>query len=543
MCSKSHSRHKPIPMRLFSELFLRLDQSNKTSDKVNALKDFFRQASDEDRIWALAFFTHRRPKRQVNTRQLRNWCSEKSGISDWLFEECYQSVGDLAETIALLLPAPSFSQEMSLAFWTEFLIGMEHDPEETKRDKIFWAWDQMDKDERFIFNKIITGGFRVGVSQMLVTQAVAEVFEKEKTEVAHRLMGDWNPAKTDFRQLLLDDFGNSDGSKPYPFCLAHPLETETEALGSPSEWLVEWKWDGIRGQIIHRRGEVHIWSRGEELVTEKFPELVQMAKTLPLGTVLDGEIIAFQDGSPLPFAVLQKRIGRKTLGKKILQEAPVAFIAYDVLEWGTKDLRQSELVNRREKLEWLKDLHVDPKLVISERIMADSWEELTEIRSQARTFMAEGMMLKSLSSAYEVGRKRGAWWKWKIEPLSIDGVMVYAQKGHGRRADLYSDYTLAVWDDDRLVPYAKAYSGLTDAEMREVDRYVKNNTLEKFGPVRTVKPGLVFEIAFEGIQESSRHKSGIALRFPRIQRWRKDKPIQEANTLQDLKALLNAYGK
>lgn len=543
MCSKSHSRHKQIPMRLFSELFLRLDQSNKTSDKVNALKDFFLQASDEDRIWALAFFTHRRPKRQVNTRQLRTWCCEKSGIADWLFEECYQSVGDLAETIALLLPKTGPAQEMSLAYWTEFLISMEHDTEETKREKIFWAWDQMDKDERFIFNKIITGGFRVGVSQLLVTQAVAEVFKKEKTEVAHRLMGNWNPETTSFRQLLLEGFANSDRSKPYLFCLAHPIEVETESLGNPSDWLVEWKWDGIRGQLIHREGEVHIWSRGEELVTEKFPELVEMGKKLPAETVLDGEIIAFQLGSPLPFAVLQKRIGRKSLGKKILQEAPVSFIAYDILEWQGEDVRQLPLGERRALLEKLAPPDPNFSMMISEKIAAASWTELVEIRTHARALMAEGMMLKSLSSAYEVGRKRGAWWKWKIEPLSIDGVMVYAQKGHGRRADLYTDYTLAVWDDDRLVPFAKAYSGLTDAEMREVDRYIKNNTVEKFGPVRTVKPGLVFEIAFEGIQESSRHKSGIALRFPRIQRWRKDKSIQEANTLQDLKDLLKAYGK
>lgn len=543
MCSKSHSHHKQIPMRLFSELFLRLDQSNKTSDKVNALMDFFLRASDEDRIWALAFFTHRRPKRQVNTRQLRTWCCEKSRIADWLFEECYQSVGDLAETIGLLLPKTGPAQEMSLAYWTEFLISMEHDTEETKREKIFWAWDQMDKDERFIFNKIITGGFRVGVSQLLVTQAVAEVSKKEKTEVAHRLMGNWNPETTSFRQLLLEGFANSDRSKPYPFCLAHPIEVETESLGNPSDWLVEWKWDGIRGQLIHREGEVHIWSRGEELVTDKFPELVEMGKKLPAETVLDGEIIAFQLGSRLPFAVLQKRIGRKSLGKKILQEAPVSFIAYDILEWRGKDVRQLPLGERRALLEKLAPPDPNFSMMISEKIAAASWTELAEIRTHARALMAEGMMLKSLSSAYEVGRKRGAWWKWKIEPLSIDGVMVYAQKGHGRRADLYTDYTLAVWDDDRLVPFAKAYSGLTDAEMREVDRYVKNNTVEKFGPVRTVKPGLVFEIAFEGIQESSRHKSGIALRFPRIQRWRKDKSIQEANTLQDLKDLLKAYGK
>lgn len=529
-------------MRQFSELYQALDQSNKTSDKVNALKKYFSESTDQDRIWALAIFSHRRPKRQVSTRQLQLCCCKKAEIPEWLFAECYHSVGDLAETITLLLPHPQQEQNQSLSFWTEFLGNMAKDSESEKEEKINWAWDQMGRDERFVFNKFITGGFRVGVSQNLVIQAIAEVFGKEKSEIAHRLMGDWSPDSVSFQELVVSDRQSTDNSKPYPFCLAHSLDSEPEQLGNPSEWLVEWKWDGIRGQLIKRQQEVFIWSRGEELLTDKFPELVKMAASLPDGLVLDGEILAFRDGIPLSFAILQKRIGRKSLNKKILQESPVAFFAYDILESNQLDLRDKPLWVRRQILEKTCSVSQHPLLLVSEQVFTSNWLEMQSIRTGTRSRMAEGLMLKHLHSKYEVGRKRGIWWKWKIEPLSIDGVLVYAQKGHGRRADIYSDYTLAVWDGEKLVPFAKAYSGLTDAELREVDRYVKQNTVEKFGPVRTVHPGLVFEIAFEGIQESSRHKSGIAVRFPRIQRWRKDKSIRDANTLEDLKSLLTLYG-
>jgi DNA ligase-1 len=530
-------------MRSFAQLFQELDQSNKTSDKLEALKRYFLTSADADRLWTLALFTHKRPKRQVNTRLLRTWACEWAGIPDWLFEESYQTVGDLAETLSLLLPLTPESQDSSLAYWIDYLSSLERLEQEEKKDKILQAWKVLSKEERFVFTKIITGGFRIGVSQNLVTQAIADAFGMEKTEVAHRIMGDWDPSSIDFQSLILSKNLSDDLSRPYPFYLAHALDKEFGDLGELTNWQVEWKWDGIRGQLIRRKGETYIWSRGEDLVTEKFPELTEMAKSLPEGTVLDGEILCYADERPLPFSLLQTRIGRKNVSKKYLKEAPVSFIAYDVLELKGKDIRNLPIKERRRLLEALSINISHQKFRISPLVKANSWEHLQEIHRDSRKIMAEGFMLKHQDSPYEVGRKRGNWWKWKIDPLTIDGVMIYAQKGHGRRADLYTDYTLAVWENDKLVPFAKAYSGLTDAEIREVDKYVKQNTQERFGPVRTVKPGLVFEIAFEGIQESPRHKSGIALRFPRIQRWRKDKPIEEANTLGDLKELLEVYGK
>ncbi|MBW3468077.1 ATP-dependent DNA ligase [Arthrospiribacter ruber] len=529
-------------MNHFAALFLKLDQSNKTSDKLAALQEYFLLVDDKDKLWTLAIFTHKRPKRQVNTKLLRAWCIEQSGIPEWLFEESYQTVGDLAETLSLLLPVNKDSQDKTLAFWIEYLRQMEGIEEHEKKEKILWAWSVLNRDEKFIFNKIITGGFRVGVSQNLVTQAVANAFDMEKTEVAHRLMGDWHPDHVTFEDLILSKNPSDDLSRPYPFYLAHPLEKDLSDLGELEDWQIEWKWDGIRGQVIHRNKEVFIWSRGEELVTEKFPELEEMSRQLPENCVLDGEIIAYENGAPLPFSLLQTRVGRKNLSKKILAEAPVSFIAYDVLEYDGKDLRERPLRERRKILEKLSLEVKHSSLVLSPTLQEYSIEKLKKLHLESRLRMAEGFMLKRKSSPYEVGRKRGNWWKWKVDPLTIDGVMIYAQKGHGRRADLYTDYTLAVWEGENLVPFAKAYSGLTDAEIKEVDKYVKQNTMEKFGPVRTVKAGLIFELAFEGIQESKRHKSGIALRFPRIQRWRKDKPIEEANTLEDLKALLEKYG-
>jgi DNA ligase 1 len=414
--------------------------------------------------------------------------------------------------------------------------------EDEKKMAILEAWNALNKNERFVFTKLITGSFRVGVSQNLVTRAVAEIYEMEKTEVAHRIMGNWSPNDTTFEELILTANMEDNLSRPYPFFLAHPLEKPPEDLGDLEEWLAEWKWDGIRGQLINRNGEVYIWSRGEELISEKFPELVNLGEHLPAGTVLDGEIIPFKEGIPLTFGLLQTRIGRKNLTKKILQDAPISFIAYDVMEWKGEDIRSSPLSERRRILEELKESIPHEKLELSVVVRAENWTTLATHRESSRAMMAEGLMLKHKNSPYGVGRKRGDWWKWKIDPLSVDGVLLYAQKGSGRRADLYTDYTLAVWNGPQLVPFAKAYSGLTDEELRKIDHFIKQNTKERFGPVRTVKPQLVFEIAFEGIQESPRHKSGIALRFPRIARWRQDKPIEEANTLEDLQDMLKLYG-
>ncbi len=535
-------------MKQFAELFTRLDQTNKTNEKIAAIKDYFEIASDKDQLWTLALFTHKRPKKQVKTTLLRQWVSELAAIPDWLFEESYHMVGDLGETISLLLPEPDQEQDESLAYWIDYLQQMSKDSDEEKKEKVLQAWRRMTRPEQFVFTKLMTGSFRVGVSQNLVTRAIAEVMDVDPKIVAHRIMGNWKPQNTTFEQLILHENKEDHLSRPYPFFLAYPTE-EPATLGQASEWQAEWKWDGIRAQIIYRQGQLYIWSRGEELLTDKFPELHAFADFLPDGTVIDGEILPFANDQILSFAALQTRIGRKNVTKAILKKAPVIIMAYDMLEWQGEDIREKTLVERRKLLEALhQQFHgFTPAFKLSSIVEASDWETLTTLREEARSYLAEGFMLKRKDAPYRVGRKKGDWWKWKVAPLTIDGVLINAQKGSGKRAGLYTDYTFAVWNDleeeRKLVPFAKAYSGLTDEEIRQVDNFIKRNTKERFGPVRTVTPKLVFEIAFEGIQESSRHKSGVALRFPRMLRWRHDKKASEANTLLELQALLALYGK
>ena len=526
-------------MKQFAHLINQLDQTNKTNEKIAALKDFFLHAPDDDKIWALALFTHRRPKRNVNTTRLREWISEAAKIPHWLFEDSYHVVGDLAETVSLILPDPSEESDFPLSGWMNMLGSLEGMKENQKKLKILQAYSQLNKTEKFVFTKLITGGFRIGVSQNLIVRALAEIYNEEIASIALRITGNWDPRQITFTDLILNPERNEDESKPYPFYLAYPLENEIETLGNIELWQAEWKWDGIRGQMVFRNHSLYVWTRGNELLTDKFPEFDHLTGIIPNGTVLDGEIMPFKDGNILPFSFLQTRIGRKNLTKKILSEVPVSFFAFDLIEWDHRDIRYEPLSKRRERLERLaRDTVRSPFFRITDNLSFSSWVELGYFRQRSREQSAEGLMIKQLDSPYETGRKRGNWWKWKIEPYTIDGVMIYAQKGHGRRADLFSDYTFGVWNQEQLIPFAKAYSGLTDAEMKEVDTFVKRNTLERFGPVRTVRPELVFEIAFEGINPSKRHKSGIALRFPRIKRWRKDKKPGEANTLDDLKSLL-----
>jgi DNA ligase-1 len=356
--------------------------------------------------------------------------------------------------------------------------------------------------------------------------------------MAHRLMGNWRPTSEDYQELMRSESSARNLEQPYPFFLAHPLTTDPSELGSLDAWHAEWKWDGIRAQVIQREGAVLVWSRGEELITDRFPEVAAAGRALPWGTVLDGEILTWRDEGPLPFAVLQKRIGRKTVGAKTLRDAPVVLMAFDLLELDGADVRAMPLRERRREMEKIvAALPRELAIRISPRVEASSWAALTARRSQARGNSVEGLMLKRLNSTYGVGRPRGDWWKWKVDPYSVDAVLIYAQKGHGRRADLFTDYTFGVWDKGQLVPIAKAYSGLTDAEIREVNAFVRSNTLESFGPVRVVRPELVFELHFEGIQASPRHKSGIAVRFPRMSRWRKDKTPADADTLENVRKL------
>lgn len=530
-------------MRHFAELIKELDSSNKTTVKVAALARYFTTAGDSDKVWTIALLSHRRPPRPVNATLLRQWAHEIAGIPQWLFEESYHIVGDLAETIALVLPVSTNHTEKSLSEFLQEIIRLKSCSDDEKRDYLKVNWLAMNYYERLVFTKLMTGSFRIGVSQKLMTRALSAATGIEEDLLAHRLMGNWDPAKVSFRELVLDSKPEDVLSRPYPFYLSHALEGEPEGLGQPHEWSIEHKWDGIRSQTIIRAGQVYIWSRGEELVTDKYPELHALATYLPDGTVIDGELLVWKDGTIGSFNDLQTRTGRKTVSATLLKNAPVILKAYDLLEWEGSDIRHLPYDSRREILEKLvHQTGAELPLQLSERILLQNWEQASQERDRAREMHSEGLMLKRNSSTYQVGRKKGDWWKWKIEPLSVDAVLTYAMRGHGRRTNLFTDYTFALWQDGangrELVTFAKAYSGLTDAEFRKVDDWIKKNTLERFGPVRSVVPQLVFEIGFEGIALSGRHKSGVATRFPRILRWRHDKTIEEADTLEDLKRLI-----
>jgi DNA ligase 1 len=537
--------HSASGLELFAQLVTELSSSTKTNDKLQSLVDYFAIAPDSDKVWVIAIFSGRRPRRAVNSRLMREWCAEITNYPSWLFDECYHTVGDLAETLALLLPETNQGNQInkSLSHYLETFISIEKQDELIRKKFILDSWNQMNRDERFVFNKLITGSFRIGVSQKTIVNSLAKTIDLSSSVIAHRISGNWDPSTTSFNDLLSESASITDFSKPYPFYLAYALEEEPENLGEPCEWQAEWKWDGIRGQMIKRNNELFVWSRGEELMTDKFPEYFILKDLLPDGIAIDGEIIPAVDRKPLPFSVLQTRIGRKNIGKKQLLEAPICFFAYDLLEYNGSDIRSLPLHERRRSLEEIILPIKNKSIQISEIINFDSWDQLAALRKNSREMNSEGIMLKRKISDYKVGRKRGDWWKWKIDPLTIDCVMVYAQKGSGRRSNLYTDYTFAVKDGDNLVTFTKAYSGLTDKEFAQIDNFVKRNSIEKFGPVRTVKPELVFEIAFEGIAASNRHKSGVALRFPRMNRWRKDKTPDEINTLDDLKQMLNTYGK
>lgn len=561
-------------MNRFAQLFAELDASTATTAKVDALQRYFAEAAPADAAWAVYFLAGGKPRQVLPTATLRALAGRLAGIDDWLFEECYQAVGDLAETIAHVLPPPSARSDLGLARWVEDrllpLRGAE--PAEQERQVTAW-WDELDAASRFLLVKLIGGGFRVGVSKLLVQRALAAHAGLDAKIVAQRMMGYTDAARrpdaTAYEGLIAPaEVGRSEAGQPYPFFLAHALdvpEPEFETrLGPAADWLVEWKYDGIRAQIVRREGDVWIWSRGEELVTERFPEIVEAARTLPDGTVLDGEIVVWKEGRPAPFNLLQQRIGRKTLNKRVLADAPVSFIAYDLLEWQGEDRRELPQHERRKGLEVA--VQATP-LQLSPCVTGADWAALAALRGESRQRGVEGFMLKHREARYGSGRTKadGTWWKWKIEPLSVDAVLVYAQAGHGRRASVYTDYTFAVWNRApcdaaeaqavldaierrepaqpgalQLVTFAKAYSGLSDAEFREVDRVIRQTTIEKFGPVRSVRPSLVFELGFEGINRSPRHKSGIAVRFPRMLRIRADKPLHEADTLQTLEGLLGA---
>ncbi len=525
-------------MKHFAELISTLESTNKTNAKIDAMVHYLNTAPENDKLWFLALFTGKRPKRPVNTNLLKQWALEIIQLPEWLFLESYSSVGDLGETLSLILPPPENDIQKSLSQWMTELIHLKDQTDEEKKRYVTESWNGLDYTERFIFNKLIGGSFRIGVSKKLLITALSKYSDIDSSQLMHSIMGKWNVDEMNFDDLITGTNINPDNSKPYPFCLAYPLEKETQELGKPEEWQAEYKWDGIRGQLIKRNTEIFIWSRGEELVTPQFPELVTALEHIPGNFVLDGEILAVNDDEVLNFNELQKRLNRKTITPKMLREIPVKVFVYDILEFNDEDLREKPLSERRKILENLVETYPVEDIKISGNVPFKNWDDLIAIRENSRENNSEGLMLKQKNSHYHSGRKKGDWWKWKVDALTIDVVLIYAQKGSGRRSGYYTDYTFAVKKDDQLVTIAKAYSGLTDKEIMEVSRFVTKNSLEKFGPVRTVKPELVFEIAFEGIGFSNRHKSGVALRFPRIVRWRRDKKADEIDDIEEVKKLI-----
>ena len=530
-------------MQRFARLYDALDATTSTNRKVAAMQAYFAEAPPADAAWAVFFLTGARLKRLIAPRLLAIWGMEATGTPDWMFGECWSAAGDQAEIVALLLDAqrrgpPPGSSGLSLSELIEGrLLPLREADEQRKKQEVLALWRSMPLREIFLLDKLLTGELRVGVSRTLAVRALAQHAGLDPGVVEHRLMGSWEPTAAGFARLVARDAHDADLSRPYPFFLASPLTVEPASLGDRAEWQAEWKWDGIRAQLVRRGGGAWLWSRGEELVTDRFPDLGEVSASLPDGTVLDGEVLAYARGAPLPFSVLQRRIGRQKLTPAILAEAPAAFVAYDLLEMDGRDLRAAPLDERRARLGRLVAGR-SGRLLLSEEVTGATWEDLAALRAQARGRGVEGLMLKRRDSPYRSGRPRGDWWKWKIDPYSIDAVLVYAQPGNGRRANVLTDMTFAVWDGGELLPVAKAYSGLTDEELDVLDRWIRQHTMARFGPVRQVEPVHVFELHFEGIAGSSRHKSGVAVRFPRIARWRTDKKPADADTLEALRSLL-----
>ena len=534
-------------MKLFTQLYVELDQTNKTNEKVEAMRFYFERAEPADAAWAFYFLSGRKPRQIVPSKFLREWAIEMSGIPEWLYLESRDTVGDGAETTALLLPSSRTIDETPLHMLVEQqLLPLRGGDPETQREAVTDAWSRMNYSQRLVYNKLISGAFRVGVSQQLVVRALSQLSELPVDLITQRAMGDWEPTPEFFKHLIDPELDADETpiARPYPFHLAHQLDGTPSDLGDISSWQAEWKWDGIRAQVIKRQGEVFAWSRGEDLITDRFPEITDAAYSLPDGTVLDGEVLPWIDGRVRPFTELQRRIGRKNLSAKILSEVPVILQVYDVLEVDGRDIRSLDFRSRREMLEQLID-SLEPKareiFRPTEVVEAADWDDLAKRREESRNIGVEGFMLKRRDSPYRTGRHRGDWWKWKIDPLTVDAVLIYAQKGSGKRSNLFTDYTFGIWREGEIVPFAKAYSGLTDAEIRVVDKFVRANTIETFGPVRSVKPELVFEIAFEAIQKSTRHKSGVAVRFPRILRFRDDKKIDQADSIETIHEMLDSF--
>jgi DNA ligase-1 len=524
-------------MRGFSELFHDLDGMTKTGDRIDRMSAYFKGADDKDAGWAAWFLAGNRIKGVVRTGELREWVAHRANLPLWLLEESYERVGDLAETISLLVRGNPEAVPMSLSEIVEQILYPLVSADSIERQNILLnIWNQLRPIDLLPFHKLLTGGFRIGVSRGNLCKALAVVADLAPAVISQRISGDWDPRVRAYERIVGEERAEDTWCRPFPFCLASPLQEEPAILGNPKDWWAEWKWDGVRCQLLSEEGRGMLWTRGDESACESFPELLEMIPHLPKGLVLDGEILAWGAEGMRSFNRLQKRLGRKQPGPALLKKEPVQFMAYDLLKFEGKDLRELTFEERRKRLEKLiSSLPAGFPIRISPRVTAESWEDLAKCRLESRDRGVEGLMLKRMDSVYSSGRVKGDWYKWKVDPFVADMVVVGAQLGHGKRANLYSDYTLAVLDEKgEFVTVAKAYSGITDEELKEIDRYVRKNITGKFGPVRSVRPGIVFEVAFEGARSSGRHKSGVALRFPRIQSWRRDKEPDEVDSLNNL---------
>ncbi|MDG2450410.1 MAG: ATP-dependent DNA ligase [Saprospiraceae bacterium] len=530
-------------MEDFTTLFFELDSTVSVDSKIFSINNYLNRSTHEDSIWAIALLLGKVPKRTATTLELRTWRCDVSDTPDWLFEESLKITGDISETIAILLPEPQKTLKISLSEVVSQILSLKNSNEQEKKAIVFDIWDTLNRDSRYLFNKILTGSLKEISSNKIIIKALAKHLNDPETIISHRLMTPWSPETVTFEKLLKTPDSSEALSKPIPFYLARSLTVNIDDLGNTNDWAVEYKWDGLRGQLIKRQGKVFLWTRNEELVTDRFPEFNLIKKSEKDNFVLDGEILGWKEDKSLPLSALQKRFKRKTLNKKLLSDIPVAFIAYDQLEHNGKDIRHLSYVERRKKLGILiASFSPNSTILFSDEIKFSSWTGLENIRSNARAIGAEGLMIKKINSAYGIGRENSDWWKWKSEPFNVDAVLLYATRDNSFRSKNFSSFTFAVKHNDRYVSITKASIGLSEEELIDISAFVKKNTIESFGPVKSLKPELVFELSFEGISKSTRHKSGLIIRLPKIERWRKDKHPHEVNTLSDLITMLEHYG-
>ena len=538
-------------MRNFATLFKELDETAQADLKIEALINYFKKVPPEDLAWTVSLLLGRKIKQVISVKRLRKWSVELTQIPDWLLAECLNNVGDLAETISLILPFEGNSENIPLHVWIEQCIfPLKDQQEEIQKEKIVSFWHQLNSVERFLFNKLVTGSFHVDIPPKLIIKALSSFCSLNEKYISQRLIGNWVPTAGFFNFLCTSNVSDTMANIPYPFNPVVQLDLKVEDLGNINQWLFEWKWNGIRSQIIKRENKVFIWSHDEDLLNDSFPELYELGSILPDGTVIEGIIIPIRDNILLPSAELKKRIAKRYPVKKILSDIPVSFVAFDLLEFDKEDIRNKSLNQRRNLLKEILNDITDKRIILSGVVECNSWKDLKIARSEAGKKSVDGLMLKRLYSPYSIGSETIVsamqsgilttnWYKWKNDPLTINAILLYARLEQGSTSPLFKEYTFALWHDGKLIPFAKTSSGLTDEEIIQVDSFIRKNTLGKFGPVRTVKPELVFKLEFDGIQKSSRNKSGIVVLSPHITRWHHYKKIEEAGSLNSLTILLN----